>query len=264
MTKGINNAKPTNQRIEMIALANMEPDSGYQRPTNPDQVAHIVNTFKEAKLGVITVSMRDGKYHILDGGHRTKALRALGYTHALCVVLTGLTYSQEADFFSGQNDGMRPLRPADLFRAGLAAGDEKCVRINNVVKANGFQVGSGNKGFYRIFAINALYRIVGDYGYEVLDDTLCLIANTWAGIAKASQYESLLGVVEFVHRYGMVDFADRMREKFAAVWYEYTNSMSVHGSISSGLSRKKYCRVLVEQYNRGLNGNSKKRLKWEG
>lgn len=129
--------------------------------------------------------------------------------------------------------------------------------------ANGFRIGRGSQNFYNIASILTLFTIVGDFGYPVLDDTLCLIANTWSGIARASQSECLLGVAEFVHRYGMADFAERMRDKFSVVWYDYSEAMRNRGSAGSSASRKKFCRALVEQYNKGIRRNCKKYLVWE-
>jgi len=260
----MNTNKRTNQRICVVALSEMEPESGYQRVTNPAQVENIVNKFDETKLGTLTVSKRDGKYHIIDGAHRSKALRKLGYTHAPCVVLSGLTFEQEAEYFRNQNQDKRLIKPMEFFRAGLVSGDEECVRIYAIVKSNGFHIGSGSKDFSKIAAIKALFTITGDYGYEILDETLCLLANTWSGVAKASQSESLLGVAEFVSRYGMADFAERMKEKFSVVFYDYTEAARTRGTVSSVTARKKFCRALVAHYNKGLANNSRKRLKWEG
>ena len=255
------NAKTTNQRIELVALSDMVTESGYQRPTNPKQVAKIAREFNESKLGVLIVSHRDGKFHVIDGSHRAKALRELGLTHALCQV-TSMTYEQESDFFMNQNENKRNLNPADTFNAGIEAKNKMCLNINAIVKANGFNIGRSKIDFKQISAIHALFTIVKDYSYDVLDDTLCLIASTWAGIPKASHSEFLLGVAEFVSQYGMVEFVDRMRDKFAVVYFEYCKAMrqGFHGSTKS---RKKFCRVLVEQYNKGLRSNQKAYLKWE-
>ena len=255
--------KATNQIIQVIALSDMEPESGYQRATNSKQVENIVIKFDETKLGTLTVSERGGKYHIIDGAHRSKALRRLGYTHAPCVVLTGLTFEQEAEYFRNQNQDRRMIKPIEFLKAGLVSGDEQCVRINRIVRSNGFQIGNGKKDFFKIAAVHALFSIAEDYSYETLDDTLCLLASTWSGIPKASQSECLLGAAEFVSRYGMADFAERMRDKFTPVYYDYTEVVRIRVSASSAVSRKKFCRVLVEHYNKGLANNSKKRLKWE-
>ena len=258
-------AKATSQCIKRIAISdlNIEP-SDYQRPTNPQQVERIVERFDESKIGVLTVSSRNGINYVVDGAHRVCALRTLGYTHAFAEILTGLSYEQEASYFAKQNQDKRPLKPTDLFKAGLASGDERCHKINNIVRANGFQIGASNKNFYKIAAVNALYEIVECYSFETLDDTLCLIANTWNGISKASQSECLLGVAEFINRYSMVQFADRMHEKFAVVWYEYLEAVrcSVRGA-KTGTNRRIFCRVLVSNYNKGLTSRSKKYLIWE-
>jgi hypothetical protein len=258
----MNANKATSQRIKMIALSDMEPESGYQRATNPVQVNNIVKKFDETKLGTLTVSERDGKFHVIDGAHRAKALRKLGYTHANCVVLSGLSFEQEAEYFRNQNEDKRGIRPMEFFKAGLVSGDEQCVSINRIVKSNGFNIGSDNKDFYKIGAVQALFTITEEYGYEILDNTLFLLACTWGGLAKASQAEVLLGLAEFVRRYGMVDFADRLKDKFSAVFFDYTEAVRTRVS-SSAASRKKFCRVLVDYYNRGLANRSKKRLTWE-
>jgi len=258
----MNTMKITTQHIDLVALKDIE-SCGYQRATNPTQVANIVKRFDEAKLGTLTVSNRDGRYYLIDGAHRKNALNILGYTHAPCVVLTGLTYEQEAEYYRMQNQDKRLLTPGDLFKAGLASGDERCVAINRIVKSNGFQVGKGDKDFYRIAAIHTLYTICEDYGYDVLDVTLFLIANTWAGIARASHSECLLGVAEFVNRYGMADFAERLHDKFIVIWHDYSESMRFQGSIGSAISRVKFCKTLVGHYNKGIRRDSKKHLKWE-
>jgi hypothetical protein len=253
--------KTATQKFMSIPLDNIEPGD-YQRSTSSAQVEKIVNNFDEAKLGTLTVSFRKGKYHIIDGAHRLSALRCLKYTHALCEVLTGLTYEQEADYFRKQNQDKRGLKPQDLFKAGLIAGDEKCIRINEIVKSNSFQIGFSHKNFYLIGAISALVTIVDEYGYEILDDTLCLIANTWTGIPRSTNKACLLGVADFVHRYGVADFDGRLKDSFSVVWFEYkdVNRRVGHSSVT----RKDFCRILVEQYNKGLGSTSKKRLKWEG
>jgi hypothetical protein len=257
----MNTDKSTNQRIWQVALADMEPESGYQRATNPAQVENIVKKFDESKLGILTVSERGGKYHIIDGAHRSKALRKLGYTHASCVVLSCLSFEQEAEYFRNQNQNRRLIKPIEFFRAGLMSGDAHCVNIHRIVRSNGFNIGAGSNDFYILAAVHALFTIADEYGYAALDSTLRLIASTWNGIRRATQAESLLGIAEFIHRYGIADFEKRMKDKFSTVFYDYTESSRAR-SVSIA-ARHRFCRVLVAHYNRGLAWNSKKRLLWE-
>ncbi len=257
----MNTAKVTSQNIQLIALADMEPESGYQRATNPTQVENIVKKFDETKLGTLTVSERDGKYHGIDGAHRSKALRRLGYSHAICIVLTGLTFEQEAEYFRNQNQDKRLIRPLEFFRAGLVSGDAHCANIYRIVRSNGFNIGTGSKDFYKIGAVQALFTISEEYGYHILDDTLRLLACVWSGYAGASQAETLLGLAEFVNRYGVADFERRMKDKFSDVFSDYTKTTRTRAV--STVARKKFCRILVDHYNRGFSQNRISRLIWE-
>ena len=90
--------KATSQTIRLLSVNELQV-GGYQRPTNAAQVEKIVANFDEARLGLPIVSAREGRYHLLDGAHRVAAMRKIGYSHAMCIVLTGLTYQDEAEYF---------------------------------------------------------------------------------------------------------------------------------------------------------------------
>ena len=253
--------KATSQQLAHIPLAKIEP-SNYQRPINTARVDSIVQNFDEAKLGTLTVSRRDGRYIAVDGQHRLMALRALDYTHAVCLILTDLTPQDEAKYFRNQDQDKRPLRPLDFFKAGLIEKDEKCIKINEIVGANSFKIGFATNDFFHIGAIQALFTIVDDYGYDILDSTLSLIAAIWLETPKATRGECLLGVAEFVSRYtiNVADLDDHLRTRFLPVWYEY--KQVVGRAQQSQKARNHFCRILVKHYNKGFGGNSSKRLKW--
>jgi len=253
--------KITGQCIKYLPLDELEMGD-YQRDTDSKQVADIVAGFDRAKLGVLTVSQRDGAYYLIDGGHRSTALRKLGYTHAYCDVLTGESYERESELFRKQNVNKRSVKPYDFFRAGIAGNDVACMKINDSVEMNGFRVAKSRLGYSDIAAVNTLFEIYDTYGIRVLDDTLRLISRTWKDVNRATQSDCLLGIAEFVHRYGMCDFAERLCEKFTPIWNAYTESFQGRGTTGPKMARKKFCRVLVEYYNKGLGSISKKRLKW--
>jgi len=257
--------KSTNQTIRMMPIGELVI-GGYQPTTNPSQVDRIVAAFDEAKLGMPIVSERNGQNHLLDGAHRIAALRKIGYTHAMCIVLQGLTYQDEADYFRTQNQNSRPLTKFNLFKAGLEAGDEMCVMIDKICQDNGFTVGMSATRFNNIAAIYALTTICAVYGYDVLNTTLALLRATWEGVNNATRREFLVGTAEFVHRFGTAEFAERMRFKsIAVIWQDYlAETFQFHRQTSDPSMRKAFCRVLVRHYNQGLGSNSKKRLVMEG
>ncbi len=253
--------KATSQTIRLLPVNELQV-GGYQRPTSAAQVEKIVANFDEARLGLPIVSARDGRYHLLDGAHRVAALRKIGYSHAMCIVLTGLTYQDEADYFRTQNLNSRPLTKYNLFKAGLESGDELCVQIERITRANDFVVGMSLRSFNNISAIHALMTICTVYGVQTLDETLQLLRATWEGINNVTRREFLVGTAEFVHRFGPALFAERMRFKsIAEIWQDYlAESSQSHRTSSDPAMRKAFCRVLVRHYNKGLSANSKKRL----
>jgi len=260
------NFKAVTSRIELIALNKIVP-AGYQRGTKAQQVNNIIAKFSEDKLNPLLVSVQEnGTFHVIDGAHRTEALRKMGHTHALAKVLSGLTYEQEAILFAEQNVDVRGISGLDYYKAGVIGKDSVCLRIEKILADNGFQIGKG-RDFKNISAVQTLQTILLEYGDRVLDETLCLIANTWNGMSKTTTREFLIGVAEFVYRYGMANFAERMKDKYAVVYYEYTEVMRQRAFVTANTHntiRRYFCRTLVENYNKGLRSNSKAYLKWEG
>ncbi|GHU53708.1 hypothetical protein FACS1894132_06640 [Clostridia bacterium] len=257
--------KTMEQRIETLSLDQVTA-AEYQRATNTKQVMRIVNNFNEAKLGIPVVSERDGKYYIVDGTHRVAALRRLNYENAMFIVLEGMTYEQEADYFRRQNENTRQLTMYTRFKAGLESGDEACLKINAVVEKNGFTIGTTARQFNTITAIFALMTIFDSYGEDVLDQTLKTICTAWDGNPQAKNREFLVGVSEFVHRFKVTDFAVRIgKVSLSAIWQEYLQWAQYQNRATANREmRTALCRIFVKHYNKGIPSNSKRYLKMEG
>ncbi len=258
------NEKRTNQRIEEIALNDIKMGA-YQRETRNPRVDRIAAAFNEAKLGMPVVSLRDGSYYLLDGNHRVAALRKENYTSTKFIVLTGMTYEQEAEYFRTQNENVGPLTKYNLFHAGLEKKDDLCVNIDRITRNHGYRIASSGRDVNSITAIFTLEVVATVFGYEILNDTLALIRDTWDGVKNATSREFLVGVAEFVKRFGPRDFAERMQHKrISAIWQDYMATAPSSGRVSSDPAmRKAFCRVLVNHYNKGLAAGSKRRLKME-
>jgi hypothetical protein len=253
------------QRIEMLPL-DCVTAAEYQRATNTKQVMRIVNGFNEAKLGIPVVSERDGRYYVVDGTHRIAALRRLNYENAMFIVLEGMTYEQEADYFRRQNENTRQLTLYTRFKAGLESGDEVCLKINAVAEKNGFTIGTTARQFNTITAIFALMTIFDNYGEDVLDKTLATIRTTWDGNPQSKNREFLVGVSEFVHRFNAPDFAERIgKVNFTAIWQEYLQWAQYQNRATGNREmRTALCRIFVKHYNKGIPQSSKRYLKMEG
>jgi hypothetical protein len=253
--------KSTTQRMEKIAL-NMIFAAPYQRPTDSKQIAKITARWNEAKMGMPVVSERDGKFWIVDGNHRLAALRRLNYDEAEFIVLEGLNYEQEADYFRRQNENTRRLTLYTRFKAGLESGDESCMKIDATVRKNGFVIGTTANRFNTLTAIFALTEIFDNFGEEILDRTLALIRETWDGHINAKNREFLMGVAEFISRFGTANFAQRLAKfNINALWQDYLHFAQYQNRATGNRElRVEFCRILVKYYNKGIPKNSRKYL----
>src|SRR5213593_2738333 len=104
--------------VQTLKLDELIVDPRFQRPIQRSRVERYIKQFDPKLVGLLTVSLRpNGKDVILDGQHRWMTLVGRNYTEALCEVLTGLSFEQEAAIFHGRNVGRVRLKPGDYFRA---------------------------------------------------------------------------------------------------------------------------------------------------
>lgn len=255
------------QNIQIISLA-LIIIGDYQRGISNKRVNAIVNAFDSVKLGVLVVNKRDtGVYAILDGQHRLSAMRILGIKEANCVVLESMTIEEEADYFRRQNENSAALTKYDLYNAGLIAGDQHYLKIRDTLAAHGYQANKYSSPL-NVTAIEALSKIIELYGFENLDKTFSYIEAAWFGNTVAIRREMLAGISEFAHRFGdkvtPVMFAEKMKDKLpGTIFYDYR--IRSEGRVNfrnafNPLMRRLLCVVIMDNYNKGLNGASKKRL----
>ena len=247
------------QEVDYLPLDKMVLE-GYQRKTKQEQVQDIVDEFNEARLNALIVHrLPGGKFALLDGAHRKNSLEKKGYTHALCIILNGMTYEQRADYFAEQNKNSRPLNQLEKFKAKNEAQDELSVAVNTIVSKNGFTTA---KGPNKIRSLLVLKEICEAHGAFVLDGTLHLIRETWGDEKLALRREFLVGVSEFVRRYGKADFVARMRQyDIYSIWRKYKELYASNNGASA--VRLSFCASLVQHYNRGIKRNSRRFLKME-
>ena len=107
------------QSIERIPLSEIciEP---YQRVLNNARVKRIADNFDPARVGVLLLSKRGPhSYAIVDGQHRLCAMRQIGVPDAVCIVVVGLSYEEEANYFRIQTRDTNALSAYSLYKAGV-------------------------------------------------------------------------------------------------------------------------------------------------
>lgn len=132
-----------------VALGAMVICEQAQRALKPARVEQILADLDLDAFGEPILSLREGRYYIVDGQHRVRALaRFLGEgwekTEIPCKVYEGMSEKEEAHLFR-QLNSVLPSTPYDKFKVGVTAGYEEETRIKAIVEAAGLHIGRGRK-----------------------------------------------------------------------------------------------------------------------
>lgn len=199
-----NQIKPNYANISLESL-HYAP---YQRKPKGELVKAIANNFDWDLFGVISVSYRDGKYWIVDGGHRVAGLSLKDKSaKVLCCVWEGLSYEEECAKFLKFNSQRNSLNAAEKFHAKVEEGNPEAIDIVTIMKKFNFSyAGSNITNCDIIKPINAVEYIYSKYGSKVLNNTLGIIKSTWLGDKESLTCKVLKGMSTFLNEYQTINF----------------------------------------------------------
>ena len=259
------------QSIERVPLNEIciEP---YQRILNNARVKRIADNFDPARVGVLLLSKRgEHSYAIVDGQHRLCAMRQIGLQEAVCIVVVGMSYEDEANYFRIQTRDANALSAYSLYKAGVEARDEHFLRIEAILVKNQYTVGLKAEPMV-ITAVNTLTRVMSTLGEDALDLALQCIREAWHGDSTALRREMLAGISEFSRRYESKLTAELFRQRLGSLlpsdlFFEYR--ARCEGRVNTNSAFKPiylqiFCGMLRDYYNKGLGSTSKLRLGVEG
>lgn len=215
-------------KSEWVALGKMTVSEFSQREVKKYRVDALASEFDPERIGRPVLSLRDGRYYIMDGQHRIAALKQWNgpgweQVQIECQVFSGLDEAQEADIFLQLNDVLS-VNAYDKFSKAVAAGREvetavkKCVEqqglvINYAAGANGLSCVSTLVKIYRRSngqtlgrALRIIRDAYGDLGMEaVVVDGIAHLCQRYNGVldeqkAKARLGEARGGVKGLVNR----------------------------------------------------------------
>jgi hypothetical protein len=147
-----------------VPLGDMVVSEHAQRGLKPARVAQILSRLDLDAFGEPILSYRDGRYYIIDGQHRIKAMAEFlgdGWERAavMCKVYEGMDEKQEAELFIQINTVLAST-PYDKFKIGVTAGREEETKIKQIVEALGLHISRG-KSDGGVSAVGALRRAYG-------------------------------------------------------------------------------------------------------
>lgn len=135
----------------------LKVDHTYQRPLDQNRIKKIAANLDVKLLFRIAVNQRpDGSYYIVDGQQRVGAINLIGGNFQVdCVVYRLATVKQEAELYEHLNWDRKNPNAFDQWRARLAKGDEKVLRIQEELNRANLKLVHGNKSSRTIGAVGA-------------------------------------------------------------------------------------------------------------
>lgn len=221
--------------VQWVRLGDMRVSPVAQRELKRYKVDEIKADFSIDKVGVPTVSYRDGFYYIVDGQHRVSAMVELGYEdrEIQCTVYEELSEEQEADLFLAINNVLA-VSVMDKYNVGVVAGVKDAVAVHNITHKLGLHVSLDAKGG-SIKAVGTLRKIYNRYGDAVLTRTLKLVNDAYGDAGfKATVIE---GTALLLQRYW-----DRVDDD----WF-VTRVGSYRGGVSGLLGNAETLRLQTNQ-----------------
>lgn len=231
----------------------------YQRPVQEADVMRIVNNFNPLMLDDIIVSFRDGMYYIVDGQHRTSALKRIHHGDCMvwCKVLSNLSYTEEAELYNRFNSSRKKLNYNDTVRAHVEAKDNPELNdIKHIVENAGFILNTA-KGGGRTGQISCLkasvnaYRLLGRNDFEWM---LLIISRLWGGQKNNTHQNIISGLSLFLNVYReLIDEATFIKR------LEHTTPQQIIDAAKSDHSTRNADIRLAKQFLVQYNGNRKSR-----
>lgn len=237
-----------------IYTGNLTSIQPYQRPIEKSVVEHLVKEWDARLFDPITVSFRDGKFHVVDGQHRIIALRQMNdgkHVMVACKVYSGMTYQQEADFCFKIDKAKKRLKLSQSTNAIAESGaDAEISAIKTIVESCGFiwalREKGGNVG--EITATRATINTYRQLGSAAFTRMMRLLRDTWHGSACSLTARVLSGLALFIKTY-----ETEMEDK---VFISQLSRVDPEEIIRRGkldFSTAKYAlrfaRVILEKYN---------------
>ncbi len=174
-----------------------------QRALRPARVNKLVAEMDLDEIGLPVLSERDGKFYIIDGQHRIKAVEKWlgdGWESQVleCRVYTGLTEQQEANLFDRLNDVLT-VSTYDKFVVRVAAGRPVENAIRQIVDDAGLTISPRVKTAGAITCVGTLVKIFMRADGYVLARSIKIVSESFGDAGMLAPI--LSGVALLIQRY---------------------------------------------------------------
>lgn len=235
---------------------------------NRKVVDKIKAEFDPNKVNPVTVSLRGGKYYILNGQHTSVAFYELNNNdpHCLiqCEILTGLTREEEAKLFIAMNVDVQKLKIHDKIWALYISGDGHAKEFVRIIRVNGYDYEL--KSPKQISAVSACWSIFNN-DHEIFAEVLSVTKAAWPDNGSATSTITMNALAIFMAHH---------KDEYESSWLIRRLSETSHKQIEKKAKNdnnrsmdkhnetKNYCayREIVRLYNNNRMAKNRLRL-WD-
>lgn len=246
--------------LEFRRLAELEVDPSYQRSIDASASQALIRRiamFWDWNLcqPLAVAKREDGALMVVDGQHRLAAARLRRDIEDLpCVVTAYRSPGDEAAAFVALNQRRRPLSPIDLFKAALAAEDERARAISRILTEAGLRLAPHTN--FTAWAPGMVSNISGiqtafrEKGEKVTAAALTVLAKAFAGEVlrfAGTIFPGLAGAIAQELRVeGRVD-EDRMAEVLSSKTQVGWRDAIALEAATSGVERPRAAKNLISR-----------------
>lgn len=245
--------------LRWVPLRDLVINPKAQRDLKLSKVAEIEANLDLDQIGYPILSLRNGKFFIIDGQHRVEVLKRFFAndldTRIQCHVYDDLTEEQEAEQFLKRNNQLAVTAIAK-FRVAVTAGRPEESDIDRIIRANGCVV--ARSGENAISCVGALYKVYRRNGGAALGRSVRLILTSCGELGLTAQMIEGMGMVVGTYNGALDDqhMTKRLSEAPRGVVGIMNGAAATRLATGHPMAHCVAAQI-VETYNRGKQGRGR-------
>lgn len=244
---------------DLVRVGDCFIDMAYGREVEDRALAKF-DTWSDKMAGAIVLSLRDdGRFAILDGGHRLTKYRMMHGDDAQmrALIYIDLTVAEEADLWSGFNRDRKKTQPSEEFKSDLTALRPDAIEIQSILDSLGLHFAArGASKENAIEGIETVRKLHRDYGTNSVREILRTLRDSMGTGEGAIQAMIIKGLASFATRYYGLPTFDKARLEMILTTHSAAQIKSLASTIrsASGNADMTSCigMALLQLYNHGL------------
>lgn len=225
-------------------------DDGYQRKPSNAKIKKIYAEYDKNLVNPVKVYESLGTYYAFNGQHTLLILKTvIGEDAKVPCLVYDIDDNEAALLFEKQNGVCSNPSIGDKHKSKMFRGDKTETRITHIIESYGFTIvdvfDPKRKNNFRCFKdIDDAYESLGDNDFEKM---IRLIKQCWFNDKKNTSRDIVVGLSQFIKKFGSTISEEQMKKSFEAVKPEELvktihNNKTIYGA-------NRYIGSFIDVYN---------------